>query len=48
MTDPTDTFKVKKWLASDGSLQPAVANSDNRSSTKRPVKKAREGHHNSI
>ena len=48
VTDPTNTFKVKKWLASDGSLQPTVANSDNRSSTKRLVKKAREGDHNSI
>ena len=48
MTDPTNTFKVKKWLASNGSLQPMVENSDNRSSTKRPVKEARKGDHNSI
>lgn len=43
MTDPTDTLKVKRWLGSDGSLQPAVENAYGKSSTKRLVKRAREG-----
>jgi len=38
-----NTFKVKRWLESDGSLQATVANTNHKSAAKRTGKKRREG-----
>jgi len=47
VTDPTDTFRFKRWLESDGSVQSAVAQSHS-SSAKRRVKGHRKGNNNVI
>jgi len=38
-----NTFKVKRWLESDGLLQATVANTNHKSAAKRTGKKRREG-----
>lgn len=48
VTQPTDIFKVKQWIESDGSLQvtvpkAAVASQGNKRSTKKAQEMANEG-----
>jgi len=48
VSDPTNTFKVKRWLESDGSLQAVVAIANHKSAAKRTGKKPRKGKYHSI
>ena len=48
VSDPANTFKVKKWLESDGSLQAAVSSANHKSTAKRTGKKPTQGKYHSI
>ena len=48
MSDPINTFKVKRWLESDGSLQATVAIANHKSAAKRTGKNPRKGKYHSI
>jgi len=47
VTDPTDTFRFKRWLECDGSVQSVVSQSFP-SSAKRGIKSCRKGTDNVI